>query len=257
MIEGMAERQEAPSKGTESARAAEHQGLSADEERLVAIGKLASKVAHELNNPIDGVLRYINLAMRIVEQADLEKAKEYLTQSRQGLMRMVRIVGELLEFSRSSYRLCEEDARIEHIIDDAVKAMAYRTDSGKIRVFTDYSPDVPEVRPGNLYQVFCNLIKNAVDAMPEGGELYISSRFGADKNIVLEFRDTGIGFAPEDSEAIFEPFFSTKEKGHGTGLGLSICRDIIEMYQGRITAESAAGGGSVFRVYLPVRDKRS
>src|SRR4030042_4771063 len=96
------------------------QKQSADTERLAALGKLTSKVAHELNNPMDGILRYINLTMRIVEQENLEKAKEYLTHCRQGLMRMVQIVSELLDFSRGTYTPSEY-VKIEQIIEDAIK----------------------------------------------------------------------------------------------------------------------------------------
>jgi signal transduction histidine kinase len=234
----------------------------ADTERLATLGKLTSKVAHELNNPMDGILRYINLTMRIVElvgakhpavarQENLEKAKEYLTQCRQGLMRMVQIVSELLEFSRSTHTLFEH-TKIEQILEDAIKTMNTRAETSNVRILSSYAPGIPEVRSGNLFQVFCNLIKNALDAMPDGGQLTISTRLAADNTVVVEFRDTGAGFAPENAKVIFEPFFTTKDKGKGTGLGLAICKDIIERYNGRITAENAPGGGSIFTVYLPV-----
>lgn len=226
------------------------QRQSANTERLAAVGKLASKVAHELNDPLDGILRYVNLTMRIVEQEDLEKPKEYLTQCRKGLMRMVRIVSELLEFSRSSYRPLEYTG-IEQIIEDAIKTMDAKAEALNIRILRDYTSGIPQIRSGNLYQVFCNLTKNALDAMPDGGELRISTRLAADDTIVAEFRDTGTGLPPENTEVIFEPFFTTKDKGKGTGLGLAICRDIIESYHGRITAENTPDGGSIFTVYLP------
>jgi len=226
------------------------QKQSANTERLAAVGKLASKVAHELNDPLDGILRYVNLAMRIVEQEDLEKPKEYLTQCRKGLMRMVQIVSELLEFSRSTYTPLEYTA-IEHIIEDAIKTMDAKAKALNIRILRDYTSGIPQIRSSNLYQVFCNLTKNALDAMPDGGELRISIRLAADDTIVAEFRDTGTGLPPENTEAIFEPFFTTKDKGKGTGLGLAICRDIIESYNGRITAENTPDGGSIFTVYLP------
>ena len=103
----------------------------ANAERLATVGKHASKVAHELNNPLDGILRYINLAMRIVEQEKLEKPKEYLTQCRQGLMRMVQIVSELLEFSRSTYTPLEH-VKIEQIIEDALQDHGVRTQKPQI-----------------------------------------------------------------------------------------------------------------------------
>jgi len=228
------------------------QRQSTNTERLAAVGKLASKVAHELNDPLDGILRYVNLAMRIVEQENLEKPKEYLTQCRKGLMRMVQIVSELLEFSRSTYTPSEYIG-IEQIIEDAIKTMGSKAEALNIRISRNYTSGIPQIRSGNLFQVFRNLTKNALDAMPDGGELRISTHLAADNTIVAEFHDTGTGLPPENTEAIFEPFFTTKDKGKGTGLGLAICRDIIESYHGRITAENTPDGGSIFTVYLPAK----
>jgi len=215
----------------------------AEAERLAAVGK-------RLNNPLDGILRYINLTMRIVEKENLEKPKEYLTQCRQGLLRMVQIVGELLEFSRSTYMPLEH-VKIEQIIEDAIKMMQSRAATLGVRISRNYALGLPQIRSGNLFQVFCNLAKNALDAMPDGGELRISTRPAPDNSMVVEFRDTGTGLPIADSQAIFEPFFTTKDQGKGTGLGLAICRDIVEACRGRITAAGAADGGSIFTVYLP------
>ncbi|MBN2592496.1 MAG: PAS domain-containing protein [Sedimentisphaerales bacterium] len=223
----------------------------ANTERLAAVGKHASKVAHELNNPLDGILRYINLAMRIVEQENLQKPKEYLTQCHQGLMRMVQIVSELLEFSRSTYTP-QEYVKIEQVIEDALKTMESRAEAVDISIIRNYTFGLPQLRSGNLFQVFCNLAKNALDAMPNGGELRISTSLASDNTIVAELHDTGMGFPPESKEEIFEPFFTTKEGSKGTGLGLAICRDIVESYHGRIAAQNAPDGGSIFTVYLPV-----
>ncbi len=228
----------------------------ASAEKLAAIGQLASKVAHELNNPLDGILRYVNLSLRIIEQESLEKPKEYLTQCRQGLMRMVQIVSELLEFSRNSYAFFEY-TKIERIIEDTIKAMEPRAEACGVRILRNYTADMPKIRSSNLFQVFCNLIKNALDAMPDGGQLSISTRLAGDNTAVAEFRDTGTGLPTENTEAIFEPFFTTKDKIKGTGLGLAISKDIIERHDGRITAENAEGGGSVFTVYLPVTSEDS
>jgi len=226
----------------------------ADAERLAAVGKLAFKVAHELNNPMDGILRYINLSLRIIEQENLEKPKKYLTQCRQGLMRMIRIVSELLEFSRNS-RISFEYVKIEQLIEDAVKTMDQRADVSNVSIRRNYAANIPQIESSNLFQVFCNLIKNALDAMPEGGLLSISTRLAANNTVVVEFGDTGTGFAPENAKAIFEPFFTTKGRGKGTGLGLAICKDIVERHHGRITAENTPQGGSIFTVYLPLSGK--
>lgn len=219
-------------------------------ERLAMVGRHASKVAHELNNPLDGILRYINLAMRIVEQENLEKPIEYLTQCRQGLMRMVQIVGELLEYSRSTYTSMEY-AKVEMVIEEAVKTMESRADASGVTILRNYARALPQIRSGNLFQVFCNLTKNALDAMENGGQLKISACLGENNIVIIEFRDTGTGLPPDNIDAIFEPFFTTKGDRKGTGLGLAICKDIIESHNGRITAKNAPEGGSIFTVYLP------
>lgn len=223
----------------------------ASTERLAAVGRHASKVAHELNNPLDGILRYLNLAIRIVEKDNIQKPKEYLTQCREGLMRMVQIVSELLEFSRSTYTPME-NAKIEQLIEDALKMTESRAEAAGVSIIRNYSLGLPQVKSSNLFQVFCNLIKNALDAMPDGGELRISTSLASDNTILAEFRDTGTGLPPESIDAIFEPFFTTKENGKGTGLGLAICRDIIESNHGRITARNAPDGGCIFTLYIPV-----
>ena len=112
-----------------------------------------------------------------------------------------------------------------------------------------------QIRNGNLFQVFFNLIKNALEAMSAGGQLSISTRLAADNTFVVEFRDTGTGLPAEHTGVIFEPFFTTKDRG--TGLGLAICKEIIEQCHGRITAENAPGGGSIFTVYLPIEGSLS
>lgn len=223
----------------------------ANTERLAMVGRHASKVAHELNNPLDGILRYLNLAMRIVEQKNLEKPIEYLSQCRRGLMRMIQIVGELLEYARSTYTPME-NTRVEQLIEEAVKTMESKVEDSGVTILRDFTPALPKIRSGNLFQVFCNLTKNALDAMKNGGQLKISTRIAEDNTLTIQFRDTGIGLPPDNIEAIFEPFFTTKGDRKGTGLGLAICRDIIESHHGRITAENAPEGGSIFTVYLPI-----
>jgi two-component system NtrC family sensor kinase len=224
----------------------------AEAERLASLGRLAAKVAHELNNPMDGILRYVNLAMRAIEQEIPEKPKEYLTQCREGLMRMVQITSELLEFSRRT-RSSLAHVKIEQIVEDAIKSMEPRADALNVRILREYGGNMPKMRSGNLFQVFCNLTKNALDAMPNGGELRVSSSLEGEDAVAVKFQDTGTGFAPEDATSLFEPFFTTRNAGKGTGLGLAICRDILESYHGRISAENVAEGGSVFTVFLPLK----
>lgn len=247
----MPEEQELRSHKSNQAKKPGSQDRSSDTESLAAVGRLVTKIAHELNNPMDGILRYINLSLRALEQKDVEKPREYLVQCRTGLMRMVQIISELLEFARSTYASSEDYVPVEHLIEDAIKTMGARAESQDVTIRLNCRPDLPTVRSGDLFGVFCNLIKNALDAMPDGGRLDISTSLDRD-SLAVEFRDTGYGFAPEDAEAIFEPFYTTKDKGKGTGLGLAICRDIVEKRKGRITAANAPDRGSIFTVYLPI-----
>ena len=166
---------------------------------------------------------------------------------------MVHIITELLEFSRNTYAAFEY-APIDKIIKDAVKAMEPAGNQIEIEITQDSPRQLPHIKNNNLFQVFCNLIKNAFDAMEGKGKLKISTRLIHD-NVAIEFRDTGPGIPSENVQAIFEPFFTTKNRSRGTGLGLAICKDIVEKYNGRITAENVPAGGCIFTVYLPVANE--
>jgi signal transduction histidine kinase len=192
----------------------------------------------------------LNLAIRIIEHEELPKPVDYLQQCRKGLTRMVHIISELLEFSRSYATF--EHAEVEVIIDEAVKANENRAALSGVTIVRDYAKNRVKIRSGNLFQVFCNLIKNAIDVMPGGGTLTISTQKTTPQELVAQFQDTGPGLPAENTERVFEPFFTTKTGGKGTGLGLAICKDIIEKYNGKITAENVPGGGCVFSLYLPV-----
>jgi len=222
-------------------------------ERLAALGKLAARVAHELNNPLDGILRYVNLAIR-VSQSDAADVRvgEYLDKARGGLMRMTQITTALLEFSRSAHAPMEQ-ATINKIVEDAITAMNGRASEVGVTVVCNLrKADLPVVRGSNIFQVFCNLIKNAIDAMPHGGTLTVTTSLDG-PDVVIAFEDTGIGL-PAEAERIFEPFFTTKDPGRGTGLGLAVCKEIIERYGGSITAHRRQPAGTAFIVRIPERN---
>ncbi len=219
-------------------------------ERLAAVGKLAARIAHELNNPLDGILRYISLATRRLDSDDRGKVREYLEESRRGLMRMAQILSELLEFSRSG-RAQFEEANINATVEEAIRTLQDQADRAGVTVAAVFRDDPMPVLPGGmLFQVCCNLIKNAIDAMPDGGRLTVTTAV-ADHDVVLRFEDTGPGL-PEPIEQIFQPFFTTKEAGKGTGLGLAICKDYVERIRGRITAAQAQPHGAAFTVRIPL-----
>lgn len=217
--------------------------------RLASLGKLAARVAHELNNPLDGILRYVNLAMRAADTMPDDRLKAYLSESRIGLIRMVQIVADLLDFSRASENESEE-TNINELVGQAIQTAASGPTERGIEISTDFQQDsMPSVCGGRLYQVCCNLIKNAVDAMPEGGRLHVSTAF-SDGEVIIRVTDTGVGL-PDPPDKVFEPFFTTKPPGKGTGLGLAICKDFVEGMGGTITASSSEHGGAVFFVRMP------
>ncbi len=218
-------------------------------ERLAAVGKLAARVAHELNNPLDGILRYTNLAIRLNKTTGDAKLGNYLENVRSGIVRMAQIVRSLLEFSRSTPGAVEQ-ATINKIVEDALTAMEGRIRDADITVICNFhQADMPVIRGSSLFQVFCNLIKNAVDAMPDGGSLAITTQIAGSK-VVATFEDTGSGL-PADIDGIFEPFFTTKEHGQGTGLGLAVCRELIDRYGGTVTAARREPVGTIMTVRIP------
>ncbi len=224
----------------------------ATSERLAAMGKLAAQVAHELNTPLDGILRYLGLAQRMCQEGNQQKATQYLDQAKQGLGRMARIVAELLTFSRSGPRGAEY-APLGSLVDEALRAMSPAMAAANVTVVCDLDEHAARPVAAALFQVMCNLMKNAADAMPSGGRLTITGRCG-EGEAMLSFADTGPGVPAALVERIFEPFYSTKPAGRGTGLGLSICRSIVERAGGRIEVANRPEGGAVFTVTAPTWD---
>ena len=223
----------------------------ATSERLAAVGKLAAKVAHELNNPLDGIMRYINLAMRVSSDGQDERPVRYLEEARTGLVRMARIIGELLEFSRSTNDLAEA-VTIRRSLEDAIRSLAGKAQQQKVELKLSIADDLPALESASLYQVFTNLIKNAIEAMPDGGvvDVGVIAAAGA---VEISVADSGQGIPPKRLATVFEPFYSTKEAGQGTGLGLAICKDIVEKHGGTLVAGNRTCGGAEFVVRIPTR----
>lgn len=219
---------------------------------LAAVGQLAARVAHELNNPLDGSLRYINLCRRLLgDQAD-RQAADYLERAATGLRRMARIVGELLAFSRSHHDY-RESGDIATVVEEAIRIHRDQADRQQVVIAAGFHDGgLPAPEGGKLLQVCSNLIKNALDAMPSGGCLTITT--GCDRDsVMLRFEDTGVGVgSAADIERLFDPFYTTKPPGEGTGLGLAICRDYMRQLGGDVVARPGEEGGAVFTVTLPV-----
>ncbi len=217
-------------------------------QRLASLGKLTARVAHELNSPLDGILRYVNLALRVAGDESGDKLKTYLTESRTGLMRMVPIISDLLAYSRSASSEIK-NSNINEIVERAIEAMTVSRITDAITIALDFQEtDLCCTHGNRLFQVLCNLIKNAIDAMPTGGRLsVITGKHGSDS--IVRISDTGGGL-PEPIDQVFEPFYTTKPAGKGTGLGLAICKDFIEGMGGSISGINTKSGAE-FTVRLP------
>lgn len=218
-------------------------------ERMAAVGRLAAKVAHELNNPLDGIMRYVALAQRRLRDNAYDVLPRYMEDIQFGLKRMAEIVRELLEFGQNASAASPLSDLI-YITDQSVRTMQGLADRVGVEILVSHRHTLAVRAGSNMYQVLCNIIKNAIDAMPQGGVLtIINDREG--EWAVVRIQDTGRGIRAEDMPYIFEPFFSTKPLGQGTGLGLAVCKEIMEKMGGSITATNRPSGGCEFSLRLP------
>jgi signal transduction histidine kinase/HAMP domain-containing protein len=215
--------------------------------KLVAIGELASNVAHEINNPLTSILGYAEL---IKEETDLESIMRDVDIIEKESLRAREIVHQLLEFSRKR-PLEIKEIDINQILKDVIELISLQIKDTRIKISESFG-DIPKIKgdENQLKQVFLNIINNAIFAMQDKGVLGIST-YAADGNVYVTISDTGKGIPKEIMPRIFEPFFSTK-KERGTGLGLSVSYKIIQSHKGRIEVESEEGKGSKFTVILPI-----
>jgi signal transduction histidine kinase len=217
-------------------------------EKFAALGRLSAGVAHEINNPVGGILTCLE-TMKEMEPGS-ERYQDYLALVRSGLERIGKIVGQLLRFSRQSTAERRE-VDLNGILREAVVLSGYDDRKKNVEVVREFGT-IPKVLgdPDLLHQMFLNLVLNAFQAIPEGGRVtlrtyYIHGRIGASVS------DTGAGLPEEHLDRIFEPFFTTKDIGVGTGLGLSVALGIAESHGGTIEAENLTGAGARFTVWLP------
>ncbi len=222
-------------------------------EKLAVIGKLAAKVAHEVNNPLDAVKRYVGLAGRRAGEDD--QVMEFLGKARDGLDRVGRIVQDLLQMSRSSVATVEFD-NLHQLLEQVLEDYAHRIEGQSIEVVRSYDGHVPDFAVGPYFEVFGNLVKNALDAMPRGGRLELVTQVH-DRAVVVQVIDTGCGMTDDVVAKIFDPFFTTKPTGQGTGLGMVICRDVVEKQGGKIEVSSAPEQGTTFRVEMPLEEQKT
>lgn len=223
--------------------------------KFAAIGELAGNIAHEVNNPIAIILAKAHLLMESERGQLSPKALRELEKIVEQCERLGKMTRGLLDFSRPS--LGEKTAINLHQPIHSALGMVYdRAQKHQVEILERLfaSPDLVLGNPNELQQVFLNLFLNAIDAMPGGGRLTVSSEIDpASREIVVHVADNGEGMEPEIAAKVFEPFFTTKEK-RGTGLGLSICLGLVRSHKGTITVTSRRGQGATFTLRLPVSE---
>jgi two-component system NtrC family sensor kinase len=226
-------------------------------EKLGALGTLTAGIAHELNNPMMGMLNFAQYCQKHVP--DGSKVHGILGDMERETRRCIEIVRNLQTFSRMETMDHEafEAISCEELIERVHKLLSYRFDKEDVSFDIAVAEDCPKafINASNMQQVFLNLISNALDAVKEGEKRAIQVRAEADgeSGVRVQVTDTGPGISEKSQERIFDPFYTTKPVGKGTGLGLSVSQSIVESYNGKIECKSTKGKGTTFTVWLPVR----
>jgi len=227
-------------------------------ERLAAVGRLAAGVAHEINNPLTGVLTFAHLLLRDAPENSRERAD--IEMMIQATMRCKEIVRGLLDFARQNEPQ-KKLADLNAIIREAQRLTGNQASIQRVEVVMELDPALPPLvlDASQIQQVLVNMIVNALDAMPQGGRLTLRTRTTGEAGkrfVEVEISDTGCGIPHENLAHIFEPFFTTKPTGKGTGLGLSIAYGIISEHGGTISVRSEVGAGSTFTIRLPIAEEQ-
>jgi len=228
-------------------------------EKMASIGKMAAVVAHEINNPLSGILTYAKLLRKWLDQGKMDTTKHQEATECLDLIaaeshRCGDIVKNLLNFSRTS-PMNVETTDLNSVVDRCIRLVQHQLELGSIQLQLDLADHLPKVQcdPAQMEQVLLALVMNAVDAMPHGGNLWLRTSLSqSGDEIEIEVRDDGMGISSEILPQIFEPFLTTKETGHGVGLGLAVSRSIMERHHGRIEVQSVAGKGTTFTLTLPL-----
>jgi len=223
-----------------------------ESEKLAIVGQLAASVAHELNNPLTGIVTYSHL---LLEKGPCDDSTRTSVEKIAGQAdRCKDIIRGLLDFSRQ--RKPEKTlSNINSILRGCISLVENQAAFHNIQVVENYWDNLPLVviDPSQIERVFMNLIINAAEAMDGGGKLTLATRLDLDNRVVeVEFTDTGHGISEENMNKLFEPFFTTKDIAHGTGLGLAISYGIVKSHKGAISVESEVGKGTTFIVRLPL-----
>jgi len=230
-------------------------------ERIASLGKLSSSVAHEINNPLSGVLTYtklVNKHLRKIEFDDTEKRMmlKYLGVIEDETKRCGEIVKGLLDFSRSD-QLDFQPSSLHKVIINAYTLMDHKMKMANISFLTDFSAgrDLIHCSPNQIKQACIAILMNALEAVGESGEILMRTCNPDKDSIKLEISDNGVGISAEDIPNIFEPFFSNKEKTSGIGLGLAIVHGIVQSHNGKVDVDSESGKGTTLSIIFPLIKK--
>ncbi|MDD8021196.1 MAG: ATP-binding protein [Acidobacteriota bacterium] len=216
-------------------------------EKLASIGLLSAGVAHEINTPLTGISSYVQILQKKLTEANYLQILQKIEAQTE---RVSRIVKNLLSFSRNPSDQAFHRVELKETLEEIISLIDYRLKSLNITLSLDLKPIMIYAQREKLQQVFINIILNALDAMPGGGQLTIQTKQQEDRAII-KITDTGTGIKPEHLPRIFDPFFTTKGLGKGTGLGLSISFAIIREHEGQILVDSQVGQGTTFAIILP------
>jgi signal transduction histidine kinase len=227
------------------------------EDRMISLGRLVASCVHEINNPIQGLLAFADLMQVILDEEEMTEANKNDLKKYAGLMsreleRCGSIISGLLSFSYESgmeYR----EMDLNEILGSVLTLTRHKMELSDIRPTIRLHPaPLPVVGDKNqLQQCFLNLIFNAAEAMPDGGELFVRSAVTEDNRSRIDIRDTGCGIPEDDMDHIFDPFFTTKEEGKGLGLGLFMVYGMVKNHKGTVKAESREGEGTRFVLTFP------
>ena len=242
-------------KTRELRRAHEH---ALQTEKMASIGKMAAVLAHEINNPLSGILTYAKLLRKWIDREDGSSARRKDIYDSLDLIasesrRCGDLVKNLLTFSRTA-PMNIQPADLNQIVQRSLRLVQHQLDLAGVQVQVKLDPRLPQVEcdAAQIEQVLLALMMNAIDALAQGGNLWLTTSVHPDESCVrIIVRDDGAGIPPEILPRIFEPFLTTKEAGHGVGLGLAISRAILERHNGNITVESEPARGTTFTVNLP------
>jgi PAS domain S-box-containing protein len=234
-------------------------GRLVQEDRMLSLGKLSASCVHEINNPIQGLLTFCDLMRSILAEgtptpSGLNEFREYLDLMSKELERCGNLVSGLLSFARES-SMEPREIELKEVLDSVIALTKHKMELQEIRMQSQF-PEAPLVIRGDvnqLQQCFLNLIFNAMEAMPDGGDLFLTAKLSRDRRSAeVIVQDTGLGIPEENLDHIFDPFFTTKGEGKGTGLGLSIAYGIIKSHDGHVEVKTEKERGSKFIVSFPV-----